>query len=321
MLGAHRSDTVRIVLRSGAYITHDDGFYSGISPFADAVDPGNPVHLRSAIHGWARVTSKPEADLALLDAGKRDLPYDEGLPVVQYVRNDSRVGDGRRGSGRRDERSAHLRQGRPGAPLEIGDIVRLGLSHPCTTFDKWRLIPVIDDHTHADPRSRRPHPHLLLIDSKRYWSAAPLVSTSASATPHVTCLGEALIVLSAQRGPLETAATFTRGAAGAEVNVATTLAALGIATSVITRVGDDGFGRYLTAHLAEAGIDTTAIVVDPVRPTGLYIKERGGGTAHPNDLPLAESRMQYYRRDSAGAAFAVDDLTRPPVARVLHNTT
>ncbi|MGY4647808.1 sugar kinase [Mycobacterium sp. URHB0021] len=147
-----------------------------------------------------------------------------------------------------------------------------------------------------------------------------MVSTSASATPHITCIGEALIVLSAQHGPLETAATFTRGAAGAEVNVATTLAALGMATSVITRVGDDGFGRYLTAHLAEAGVDTTSIVVDPIRPTGLYIKERGGGSAHPNDLPVAESRMRYYRRDSAGAALAVDDLNRPPVARVLRHT-
>jgi D-serine deaminase-like pyridoxal phosphate-dependent protein len=27
----------------------------------------------------------------------------------------------------------------------------LGLSHPCTAFDKWRLIPLIDDHTVTDP--------------------------------------------------------------------------------------------------------------------------------------------------------------------------
>jgi 2-dehydro-3-deoxygluconokinase len=147
-----------------------------------------------------------------------------------------------------------------------------------------------------------------------------LASTTASATPHVTCVGEALVVLSAQRGPLETAITFIRGAAGAEVNVATALASLGIATSVITRVGEDGFGRYLATHLAEAGIDTAAIVVDPCHPTGLYIKERGGGSPHPNDLPLTASRMLYYRSDSAGAALAVDDLMRPPVARVLNST-
>ncbi len=131
------------------------------------------------------------------------------------------------------------------------------------------------------------------------------------------CIGEALIVLSAQRGPLEAATTFTKGTGGAEMNVATTLAALGIATSVITRVGDDGFGRHLRAHLTEAGVDTTAIVVDPDRPTGLYVKERGGGTDNPDDLPLAESRMLYYRRGSAGGALTVDDLVRPSVARIL----
>jgi D-serine deaminase-like pyridoxal phosphate-dependent protein len=35
--------------------------------------------------------------------------------------------------------------------MRIGDVVRLGLSHPCTAFDKWRLVPVITDHTQPDP--------------------------------------------------------------------------------------------------------------------------------------------------------------------------
>lgn len=40
----------------------------------------------------------------------------------------------------------------PGSPLRVGDIVRLGLSHPCTAFDKWSLIPVLDDVSTAKPR-------------------------------------------------------------------------------------------------------------------------------------------------------------------------
>jgi len=129
----------RIVLRSGAYITHDDGFYAHISPFADAVEPRNPVHLQPAIHGWARVISAPEPDLVLLDAGKRDLPYDEGLPVVH------------------DDPAAAMNdqhtfvRGEQATSMRIGDVVRLGLSHPCTAFDKWRLVPVITDHTQPDP--------------------------------------------------------------------------------------------------------------------------------------------------------------------------
>jgi D-serine deaminase-like pyridoxal phosphate-dependent protein len=151
VLGSHGSDTTRIVLRSGAYITHDDGFYSGISPFADDVDPDNTVHLRSAIHGWARVTSKPETDLALLDAGKRDLPYDEGLPSVQHARNGSGAAGVATGPVAAMNDQHTFVRGEPARSLEVGDVVRLGLSHPCTTFDKWRLIPVIDDHTREDP--------------------------------------------------------------------------------------------------------------------------------------------------------------------------
>ncbi len=32
----------------------------------------------------------------------------------------------------------------------VGELVRLGLSHPCTAFDKWRTIPVIASRD--DPR-------------------------------------------------------------------------------------------------------------------------------------------------------------------------
>jgi D-serine deaminase-like pyridoxal phosphate-dependent protein len=134
------SNGATVVLRSGAYITHDDGFYAHISPFADGVEPRNPVHLQPAIRGWARVISAPEPDLVLLDAGKRDLPYDEGLPVVDHepvaAMNDQHT---------------FVRGARVNS-MQIGDVVRLGLSHPCTAFDKWRLIPVVANDGEADPQ-------------------------------------------------------------------------------------------------------------------------------------------------------------------------
>lgn len=34
----------------------------------------------------------------------------------------------------------------------VGEVVRLGLSHPCTAFDKWTLIPVLDDADAPNPR-------------------------------------------------------------------------------------------------------------------------------------------------------------------------
>jgi D-serine dehydratase len=33
----------------------------------------------------------------------------------------------------------------PGHGVEVGDLVALGPSHPCTTFDKWRTVYLVDD--------------------------------------------------------------------------------------------------------------------------------------------------------------------------------
>ena len=127
-----------VVIRSGAYVIHDDGFYRGISPLARAAETG-PAPFRSAMHGWARVVSHPEPQLWLLDAGKRDLPFDEGLPVpptgTVTALNDQHV---------------FLRDAGSAAP--VGAVIRLGLSHPCTALDKWTLIPVLDDADSADPK-------------------------------------------------------------------------------------------------------------------------------------------------------------------------
>lgn len=115
-----------VILRSGAYQLHDEGFYRGITPLAG---------LRSAIHGWARVISRPEPGLAILDGGKRDFPYDLGLPTTP-AGEVVKVND----------QHAYLR-----GDSALGEVLRLGLSHPCTAFDKWRLIPVVDDADAADP--------------------------------------------------------------------------------------------------------------------------------------------------------------------------
>ena len=146
-----RGRPVDVVLRSGAYITHDDGFYRGITPFSRG---GSGERLRSAIHGWATVLSRPEPELVLVDAGKRDLPYDEGLPEVQAVRP-LRGGpavpvEGAEVTAMNDQHT--FIRVPADALVEVGDVVRLGLSHPCTAFDKWRALPLVDDALSDDPR-------------------------------------------------------------------------------------------------------------------------------------------------------------------------
>lgn len=140
-----------VVVRAGAAIIHDDGFYTGITPFAR--DPEHRYQLRSAMHTWARVVSRPEPGLALLDAGKRDVPFDEGLPMPQLVAPE--LGAPARPLADAtitavNDQHAFLRIP-PDSDLRIGDVVRLGLSHPCTAFDKWRWIPVLAGHSDDPP--------------------------------------------------------------------------------------------------------------------------------------------------------------------------
>jgi D-serine deaminase-like pyridoxal phosphate-dependent protein len=130
----------RLVLRSGATVTHDDGTYRASTPFNRLDGQGS---LRAALEVWAQVLSTPEPDLAILGAGKRDLPYDKGLPVPLAVRGRDGALRPLEGSTveRLDDQHAYLRD----APVTPGELVCLGISHPCTAFDKWRVVPVVDD--------------------------------------------------------------------------------------------------------------------------------------------------------------------------------
>jgi D-serine deaminase-like pyridoxal phosphate-dependent protein len=133
-----------VVLRSGGYLFHDHGLYQGITPAARGV-AGAPV-FRPALELWAQVVSRPEPGLALLSAGRRDAGFDAGLPVPLRARR--RDGAAARLVGAEvtglNDQHAYLRLD-PGTALAPGDLVCLGISHPCTTLDKWRVIPVLDD--------------------------------------------------------------------------------------------------------------------------------------------------------------------------------
>ncbi|MGC5240311.1 alanine racemase [Streptomyces albogriseolus] len=129
------------LLRSGAYVSHDDGHYERLTPFNRVPDEGG---LEPAFRLWTQVVSRPSAEQAFTNAGKRDAAYDLDLPVARVVRRDGveRPATGIEVTGLSDQH-AWLRTSSE-ADLEVGDWVGLGLSHPCTSFDKWALIPVAE---------------------------------------------------------------------------------------------------------------------------------------------------------------------------------
>jgi D-serine deaminase-like pyridoxal phosphate-dependent protein len=135
---------VRVVLRSGCYLTHDHGEYERRSPFGSRLPEWEP--LRPAMEVWGLVHSRPEPDLAIVGFGKRDVSYDLGMPRPLWVRRPG--GSLLEAAGmevfKLNDQHAYLRLPE-GSALAVGDLVGCGLSHPCTVFDRWRSMPVVDD--------------------------------------------------------------------------------------------------------------------------------------------------------------------------------
>jgi D-serine dehydratase len=126
----------RLLLRSGGYITHDHKYYEEIYPFALSDRSFKP-----AIEVWAQVISKPEKDFGVLNLGKRDIGNDlhNPIPIKSYdgqVKSFSAVIE------KLNDQHGYLRGKQE---FSLAQLIGLGISHPCTTFDKWGLIPLVND--------------------------------------------------------------------------------------------------------------------------------------------------------------------------------
>lgn len=142
------SRPVRGVLRSGCYVTHDHGNYARFLAQVERRE-GLDSSLRPALEVWTLVQSVPEPGLALLTCGRRDISYDLDMPVpARLARRGARVVADAPSSWQisaLNDQHAYLRFDPAGVAPQVGDRVALGISHPCTTFDKWRWMPLVED--------------------------------------------------------------------------------------------------------------------------------------------------------------------------------
>ena len=136
----------RPILRSGCYLTHDVGFYGKLLRQAEArAVLGEPPQLKAALFVWAQILSVPEPGLALVGLGRRDVSDDSQMPsVVGHVR------DGKEQPKpddwdffRMNDQHGYLRVPVK-ADVAAGDLVKFGISHPCTTFDRWAWLLEVD---------------------------------------------------------------------------------------------------------------------------------------------------------------------------------
>jgi D-serine dehydratase len=136
------------VLRPGSYVVHDHGIYKdaqcGVLERRGELSEG----LRPAMEVWAHVQSLPEPGLAVVALGKRDIAFDAGLPIpLQCYREGALAAEVQLGECRVTavmDQHAFMTVA-PGCELRIGDTLSFGTSHPCLTFDKWRVGLLVDE--------------------------------------------------------------------------------------------------------------------------------------------------------------------------------
>jgi D-serine dehydratase len=143
------SRPVRTILRSGCYVTHDSGFYERFARQVIARSGAawqQRTGLLPALEVWSQVQSRPEPQLAILAVGKRDASFDLDLPMPFAHVRDSVCTPLDANWRIRALNDQHAYMEIPvGADVRVGDLIGCGISHPCTTFDKWRWMPIVDD--------------------------------------------------------------------------------------------------------------------------------------------------------------------------------
>jgi D-serine dehydratase len=147
---ARFNQPVEIVMRPGCYLTHDVGEYKKAQ---DRILASNPIAremnegLVPALQVWAYVQSVPEPTRAIIGMGKRDAAFDAGLPVpvLHYRSGDTAptAAPAEWQVTKMMDQHAYM-QIAADRKLRVGDMIAFDIAHPCLTFDKWRVLPVVD---------------------------------------------------------------------------------------------------------------------------------------------------------------------------------
>jgi 5-dehydro-2-deoxygluconokinase len=130
----------------------------------------------------------------------------------------------------------------------------------------------------------------------------------ASSRPlDIICLGRLAVDLYAQQvgARLEDVASFAKYLGGSSANIAFGCARLGLRSAMLSRVGNDHMGRFLTESLAAEGCDISHVSIDPDRLTALVLL----GLKDRHSFPLL-----FYRENCADMAIRPQDIDEQFIA-------
>ncbi|KAF0818944.1 2-dehydro-3-deoxygluconokinase [Bacillus sp. ZZV12-4809] len=130
----------------------------------------------------------------------------------------------------------------------------------------------------------------------------------------VVTIGETMALFTPnEEGMLRHTHSFSLKFGGAESNVAIGLSRLGHRSRWLSRVGEDEFGDAMLSFIRGEGVDVSYVTRDQEAPTGVFFKEF---------RRLKDTRVYYYRKDSAASRMDADWLSEESIsdAEYLHLT-
>ena len=124
----------------------------------------------------------------------------------------------------------------------------------------------------------------------------------------LACLGRLAVDLYAQQvgSRLEDVSSFAKYLGGSSANIAFGVARLGLRAAMISRVGDEQMGRFLTETLQREGCDTSQVQIDPQRLTALVLL----GLKDRDTFPLL-----FYRENCADMALSANAISEDFIAQ------
>ncbi|MEC0090005.1 sugar kinase [Paenibacillus macquariensis] len=131
----------------------------------------------------------------------------------------------------------------------------------------------------------------------------------------VVTFGEPMAMFYANEpGPLHESNSFSKALAGAETNVATGLSRLGLNVGLVTKLGDDNFGRFIIDALNQEKIDTQSVAFTEDYSTGMLVKSK---------VLTGDPVVEYFRKNSAASKLDVSDFNEDyfSSARHMHMTS
>ncbi|WCM48551.1 amino acid deaminase [Pseudomonas sp. WJP1] len=150
-----------VVIRSGCYLAHDHLAYARAfdrlvarTPTLATIAPA----LQGGLEVWGVVQSRPEPDTLIVTVGKRDISFDFEMPIARLHYTPA-LGAAPQPLGadykvtRLNDQHAFV-ECHADSTVKVGDLIGFGISHPCTTFDKWQVILLVDDHYNVESAIR-----------------------------------------------------------------------------------------------------------------------------------------------------------------------